>query len=345
MEQQNKSTALSKEARTVVHSEHRVKYHNVIISLLSLLVLPAYLYGVRIFFMLAAGLITAFVCELFYRFFVKHDSKMKYDYSGVVTALVVVMLMPATVPVFVICVSVVFGVCVAKYPFGGEGHNIFNPAAVGVAFSALCWPDLVMKYPVPYTAYDITNSSVQTGSSLASALRVGGTPKIDYFDILLGRFPGPVGATCVIVLAACAIYLLLRKVISKRVVFSALFVVAACAVLFPRVLTGKLDSLVYELSSGALLFAVVFMSGDPTTIPKESNGKIFYGTLLGILIVLFRYFGKMELAEVYAILLANVFAGSCDRYANHLSRRFGKRARAARKLILTESVAEDGEAQ
>lgn len=310
-----------------LHSEHKVKYHNVIIALLSLLVLPIYLYGIRVFFLLLAGLVTAIGLELLYYIFIGRSARKKHDYSGIVTALVVVMLMPATAPYIMVSVSVFIGVCVAKYPFGGVGHNIFNPAAVGVAFTALCWPDLVMKYPVPYTTYDVTNSAaIQMGTSTASILRVGGTPKIDFFDILLGKFSGPVGATCIIVLCTCAIYLLLRKVISKRIVLSALFVVAVFAVFFPRVMTGKVDSLVYELSSGALLFVVIFMSGDPATIPKTSNGKLFYGTLLGGFVVLFRYFGKMELAEVYAVLLANVFAGSCDRYANYLSQRFGKKA-------------------
>lgn len=318
-------------AELLPHSEHKVKYHNIIITLLSLLVLPVYLYGPRIFLLLAAGLATALALELFCMRVLLRGTHQKYDYSGVVTALIVVMLMPSTVPPWVVCVSVAVGLCVAKYPFGGVSHNIFNPAAVGVAFSALSWPELVMKYPVPYTTYGLENSApVQFGSSPASVLRIGGTPKIDYFDILLGKFAGPLGVTCVIVLAACAFYLLFRRVISKRIVFSALAVVALFAVFFPRVMTGRIDSLVYELSSGALLFSIIFMTGDPSTTPKTGGGRMFYGVILGAFMMLFRHFGKMELVEVFALLFANVFATSCDRYATHLSARFSNGAKNMR---------------
>lgn len=305
-----------------VHSEHKIKYHNVILTLLSLLVVPVYLYGLRVLVLLAAALLTAIILDFFCISVFLRSKRLKHDYSGVVTALVTVMLMPATVPVWVVIVSVAIGLCIAKYPFGGEGKNIFNPAAVGIAFSALCWPEYVLQYPVPFTTYSLTDSSgILFGSSPSSILSVGGTPKIEYFNVLLGNFSGPLGATSMAVLIGCMIYLIARKVVSKRIVFSAFAVVALFAVIFPRVSTGVVSSLVYEFSSGALVFGIIFMAGDPVTTPFTKNGRIFYGILVGILIMMFRYFGKVELGFVYAILLANVFAGSCDMYADFLSRK------------------------
>ncbi len=324
-------------------SLHKAKYHNIIITLLAVMVMPVYLYGVHVIYLLFTGVVTALLIDFTCIKLIGGKKFQKYDYSGVVTALVTVMLMPATVPAWVVSVSIAIGICVAKYPYGGTGHNIFNPAAVGVAFCALCWPELVLRYPVPYTTYNFPNTNgVQYALSPASVLRVGGTPKIDFVDVLLGKFSGPLGVTCMIVLFTCMFYLILRKVISKRIVFSALFVVCVFSLLFPRVITGQTTSILYELSSGAFIFGIVFMSNDPTTTPKTKNGRIFYGTLIGFFVMMFRYFGQTELEFVFAILLANVFASSCDRYADYLSRKFSQLKVKKKKLTLSSKSAKAG---
>lgn len=322
-------------------SEHKTKYHNAVITLLALLIMPVYLYGLHVITLLITGVVTGLVVDFICIKLIGRGHYQRFDYSSVVTALVTVMLMPATTPAWVVSVSVTIGLVVAKYPFGGTGHNIFNPAAVGVAFCALCWPEHVLRYPLPYTTYDLPDmSGVQFALSPASVLRVGGTPKIDYFDVLLGKFSGPLGATCVIVLVACLFYLMLRKVISKRIVLSALAVVCLFAILFPRVITGRTSSLVYELSSGAFLFGIVFMSSDPTTMPNTKNGRLFYGSLIGFFVMMFRYFGQIELEFVFAILLANVFASSCDRYAEHLSQKLSRFKTRRKRAVLAAQTGE-----
>lgn len=299
-------------------------YIEMIICLLATMVMPVYLYGPRVLVLMFVGLATALVAEyLCVRLSGKKHLEKK-DYSFVVTALIVVLLMPATVSPWLIVVSVGIALCVAKHPFGGTGRNIFNPAAVGVAFSAICWPEAVMRYPVPFTTQGVIDPSlIQYGVSPASSLRVGGTPKIDYFDLLLGKFSGPLGTTCMIVLGCCLLFLLLRRIASPQIVFSAFGVIFLTSIFFPRVVTGEWSSLFYEFASGALVFGVVFMANDPATMPKTGSGRVLYGVLIGLFVFFLRRYGQMELEFVYAILLANVFANSCDRYAARLSRKFG----------------------
>lgn len=301
------------------------KYIDIIACLLALMVMPLYLYGTRVLIVAAVGLITALITDfLCIRISGKKTFK-KYDYSWAVTALVTVLLLPATVPYGVVVVSIVIALVVAKHPFGGVSHNTFNPAAVGVAFVAICWPQYVLRYPLPLEMYNVTDMSlIQYGVSPASVLRVGGTPKIELFDVLLGKFPGPMGTTCMIVLATCLFYLVIRKTISFRVISSALSVVLLFSIFSPRVVTGTLSSVIFELCSGGLIFGLVFMCSDPTTMPKTNNGKILYGIVLGTIVMLFRHFGAIELEFVYAILLANIFEIPCDRYALYLSEKFKK---------------------
>lgn len=301
------------------------KYVNIIVCLLAFMFIPLYLYGLRVLTLLITGLVTGVITDWICLWIFRKQHHERYDYSAVITSMIIVLLMPATVPPWIIIISVVLALVVAKHPFGGEGKNMFNPAAVGVAFSAICWPEYVLRYPLPFSTRGVVDEAlIQYGVSPASVLRVGGTPKIDYFDAMLGKFAGPMGATCMIVLAACLLFLVLRKCVSLRVVLSTLFVVGLCAIIFPRVITGRWSSLIFEGCSGALIFGLVFMTSDPTTLPKTNSGQILYGLILGAIVVIFRHFGAVELEFVYAILIANIFAIPCDNYARLMSDKLKK---------------------
>lgn len=318
----------------VPEEKKRFHYIDVIVALLATMVVPVYLYGLQILWLLAAAMAAALVTEYLCNRFAGRSGIPKHDYSWAVTALITTMLMPATAPVWIVVFSVVFGLVVAKHPFGGTGHNIFNPAAAGVAFSAICWPEIILRYPVPFTTQNVADPSlIQYGSSPGSILAIGGTPKIDRFDILLGKFAGPLGTTCMIVLAACLLYLLLRRRASIWVTLSAFLLVFAFAALLPRVVTGRINSVIFEFASGGLAFGVIFMANDPTTMPNTRGGQVFYGLLIGLFTVLVRRYGAMELEIVYVILLANIFAYSCDRYAAFLVRKWSELTGQTRRHI------------
>ncbi len=55
-------------------------------------------------------------------------------YSSIVTGMIIPMLLPVTIGYRIVVTAALFAVLVDKYPFGGAGNNVFNPAAAGVAF-------------------------------------------------------------------------------------------------------------------------------------------------------------------------------------------------------------------
>ena len=63
------------------------------------------------------------------------------DLSSVVTGLIIPMLMTPAIDLPIVVAASLFAILVCKAPFGGTGHNIFNPAAAGVAFATICWSD------------------------------------------------------------------------------------------------------------------------------------------------------------------------------------------------------------
>lgn len=306
-------------------SEAGVKWrrHDVdmLVVLCTLCLMPIYLYGLSALWLILTAVVTAVAAEYICLRIRGIKRFEKGDFSYLITALITALLLPASAPLWTAAVAVAFGLCIAKHPFGGRGVNIFNPAAAGVAFVTICWPELLTKYPIPFSA---ANGTFSYGTSPASTLRVGGTPKIELFDVLLGRFAGPMGATFMIVIAACLLFLLFRRTACLRAILPAVLVVGIFAVLFPRLTTGRFNSLELEFASGALVFGLTFMVSDPATLPDKKGGQIVYGFLIGVLTVILRCFGAYDAEFVYALLLANALSSSCDRYANHFVRLYNR---------------------
>ena len=311
---------------------------DMLVALCALCVMPVYLYGVQVLWLLLTAVITAIVAEYICTRLRGQRRIQKGDFSYLITALIVALLMPASAPFWIVAVAVIFGLCIAKHPFGGRGMNIFNPAAAGIAFVTICWPDIMNKYPLPLSQTLIFSTTP------ASTLRVGGTPNISVFNLLLGNFAGPMGATGMIVLAACLLFLLFRRTASLRVIVPVVLIVGCCAIFLPRLATGRANSLEFEFASGALVFGLTFMASDPCTLPKTNSGQIIYGTLLGIFVVLMRRFGSFDAEFVFALLLANAFSPSCDRYARKLRFAISRLKHRSHKKQTALSAKEAGDA-
>lgn len=308
----------------------RSKHIDLIVTLIPVALMAVYYYGIRVLILAACAIIFSVLSDYLCLRLCGDRKWQSYDFSSVISPLILVLILPASIPYWLAVVGVLIATFVAKYPFGGYGKNIFNPAAVAFAVLALGWPEKVLSYPQPF---DNLGVSFTVGGSLTNGvayrLQLGGAPAIPVMDRLLGNFAGPMGATCILVLMACGLYLLVRRTISWQVVTGTLGSAAAMAFLFPRVSVSRVDSVVFELIAGVLVFGAVFMASDPVTSPKTGWGKALYGVLLGVLTMLFRYFGKMEITFVFALLLCNAVAPKCDEYMALLIQAA---KRAARRL-------------
>ncbi len=241
------------------------------------------------------------------------------DLSAAVTGLLIPLLMPASVPYYIVAAACAVAILAVKFPFGGTGNNLFNPAAVGFAFAAICWPEQVFRYPAPMQRLAVVGDAVaKTVVSPAHSLMRGAIPSLDLFDMILGNASGPMGATNILVILACGLYLLVRRTIGWRAPASFLLVSGLMATACPRSPFGVFDSVGWELCSGMLLFGAVFMITEPVTSPKRDFAKLLYGAAAGVMAMLFRYFGGFEDGFVFALILMNVSAPLFDRVCEHL---------------------------
>lgn len=288
---------------------------NVVLALCALLVLPVVYYGWR---PLVMALGTAVLCCLAQvaTCLVQRRAIDLADPSVFVTGLVIAMLMPVNVPFWVPAVAALFAVLVARAPFGGTGCTPFNPAAAGVAFVTICWPQKVFTYIDPSVGWSLPvlgDCTYAAASAPAGVLKEGLKPDIVPLEMLWGRFAGPMGTTAMLVIGACGLFLIFRRIANWEAPVFFLAAAALFAALDPRIACSALTSVKYELMSGSLFFCAVFMMTDPVTAPRTSPGRMIYGAFGGVLIMAFRHVGAYELGACFAVLAANAVAPLLDR--------------------------------
>ena len=75
----------------------------------------------------------------------------------------------------------------------------------------------------------------------------------------------------------------------------------------------RYQSVKYELLTGALLYASVFLINERVTRPKNRRAHLVYGILLGVMTMTFRYVGTYDTGVCFAILCVNALSGYLDR--------------------------------
>jgi len=289
-----------------------------IVAMAPLYVIAWFYYGPRALLLGLTGAATAWVLDMLSVLACGRRPDLR-DLSAVVTGLLIPLLMPASIPYYVVVTACIVAILAVKFPFGGTGNNLFNPAAVGFAFTAICWPELVFSYPAPMQELAVAGEvAAKTAVSPAHNLMLGAIPSLDLFDMILGNAAGPMGATNILVILACGLYLLVRRTIGWRAPLSFLLVSGLMAMMWPRSPFGTFSSVGWELCSGMLLFGVVFMITEPVTSPKRDFAKVLYGATSGAVVMLFRYFGGFEDGFVFALILMNVFAPLFDRVCENV---------------------------
>ena len=238
----------------------------------------------------------------------------------------------------------VFGSVVGKFMFGGTGNNIFNPAAVGMVFSKICWGSYFV-YPDPFAPGstgkvganlgDVSNEVISGATPISisniNTINSGvfNNPNLTNYsllDLFLGRIPGVMGEVCKVLILVGMIYLIARKAIDFRIpvaylaTFFVLMTIAGAILwyagfwLTDTVHLNPFYFATYELLAGGLMFGAVFMATDPVTSPVTAPGRVLYGIILGCLTALMRLFSSTPEVVVYAILIGNMVTPMIDYY-------------------------------
>jgi electron transport complex protein RnfD len=204
----------------------------------------------------------------------------------------------------------IFGIAIGKMVFGGTGHNVFNPAAVGRVFVSLAFGSFfVGAYPSLDVVAGTTPLTYIRQESFAKVLE-----SYEMWELFVGCVPGPMGEISKVAILLGAVYLIIRKAADWKIMLAVVvpsFIFALIAGLGLNV--NAFQFALFHLLSGGLLFGAVFMATDPVSSPLHTTTKLLYGLIIAIVTMLNRFFGSMPEGVVFGILFANMFVPLFDR--------------------------------
>lgn len=196
-----------------------------------------------------------------------------------VYALLFALILPPTMPLWMVGVGMAFGTLFGKEVFGGTGSHIFSPPLVAKGFLLFSYPtDAQGAYFGNLLGIDDPNAwLIAAGLTLIAVFTMAGA-RAGNLNALAGL---GLGSVCVATLLLQTGYL-------------------------PR------ESVLELLGSDGILFGACFLATDPGGMPRSDQGKWLYGLLIGAIVVLMRSFSTYTESMLCAVLIGNLFAPTID---------------------------------
>ena len=240
-------------------------------------IMPAFWFG---FLKMLPMIIVSYVTGLAIEFAFAQKRKHEINEGFLVTGLLIPLVMPVSVPLWIVALSTAFAVIIGKEVFGGTGMNVFNPALLARAFAFFAYTPQMSGEAVWY-------ADAKTGATALEQLGSTGEMQWSALDAFLGLIPGSLGETSTAAILLGAALLLFTGVASWRIMLSVFVGGLAFAYLFDAVGMTEFPAY-YHLLVGGFAFGAVFMATDPVTSAQTNAGKWIYGFLVGALAILIR---------------------------------------------------------
>lgn len=249
-----------------------------------------------------------------------------------VTGLLIPLILPVTIPLWMVGLSAIFCTLLGKEIFGGTGMNFMNPALLARVFLFFAFP--------AYMSGDIwTDLSPEPGHAIVDAYS-GATNLVafdtDYsqmqsaMDMFWGFEQGSIGETSVIACLIGALILIITGVGSWKIIVSVFAGAGIMGLLMNLMAPGDVPThamhvpAYYHWLVGGFAFGAVYMATDPVSAAQTEKGKWIYGFAIGAFTVLLRIFNPAYPEGVMlSILLLNVFAPLIDHLVvqRHIKKR------------------------
>lgn len=271
--------------------------------------------------------------------------KHEVNEGFLVTGMLFPLTLPPTIPLWQVAIGIAFGVIVGKEVFGGTGMNVLNPALTARAFLFFAYPADISGEQ-PWIAADTsTLADGLTGATYLAQAAAGTSPAgIEGFtnatvgtqpwlDALFGFVPGSMGETSAIACFIGAAILIFTQIGAWQTMLGV--VVGTFLMSLTLNLVGSETnpmftvSFLWHIVIGSWAFGTVFMATDPVSSSFTSKGKLIYGALIGVLIVLVRVVNPAYPEGVMlAILFMNMFAPLIDHFfvQANIKRRMARHA-------------------
>jgi len=290
---------------------------HVLYALLPASLWAVYSFGISVLVLLIT---TTTVCIGTEYFFCRYEGKESTvsDHSAAITGLLLGLTLPPGFPIWMAALGAIVSIALGKTLFGGLGFNAFNPALVGRAFLQAAFPVAITTWNIPFTA-DRFSSFFSSSMALpflqpvydvVSSATPLGLWKFDHqlsdtSDLIFGLTGGSAGETSVVLIILGGLYLAARKMLDWKIPVSILLSAAILTGILHAVNPDLYPTPWFMLFSGGLMLGAIFMATDMVSSPVTPLGTLYYGALIGVLVVVIRIWGGLPEGVMYSILLGN----------------------------------------
>ena len=263
-----------------------------------------------------ATMLTGAVVEVTTAIIRKHEVNEGF----LVTGFLIPLTVPATIPLWQVIMGTAFGIVFAKEVFGGTGMNFLNPALTARAFLFFAYPAQISGDEVWIAANFASVDGVSGATWLAkAAAEHNALPSDLWMEAFIGRIPGSMGETSTLACLIGAAVLILTRIGSWRTMLGVVLGTAVMAFICNAGQSETNPMLAvpfrWHVVLGGWAFGAVFMATDPVSSAFTHLGKLVYGFLIGVLVVLVRTVNPAyPEGMMLAILFMNMFAPLIDHY-------------------------------
>ncbi len=299
-----------------VHSDDTVQkiMWSVVVALIPAFVVSVFYFGLPVIILTAVSVGCCVLFEYLIQRFMLKQTPTVSDGSAVVTGLLLAFNVPANLPIWMMVVGAIVAIGIAKMPFGGLGHNPFNPALVARVFLLIAFPVAMTTWPVPTPIWSF-GADVVTGPTPLGILKEGANVEMPtYMNMLIGQMGGSFGEVSAIALLIGAIFLLWKRIITWHIPVTFILTVFVVSGIFWLVDPSQYANPFFHLLTGGLILGACFMATDMVTSPTSPTGMLIFGCGCGLLTIIIRLFGAYPEGVSFSILLMNALVPLINRW-------------------------------
>jgi electron transport complex protein RnfD len=290
----------------------------VIYGLILGVALQFYFFGWGVIYQITLALITGIAAEIIFLKIRKKSIDAIKDNSAALTAILLAISIPSIAPWWIVVLGTSFAIIFGKQLYGGLGSNPLNPAMLGYAFLLISFPLEMTRWTSSFLSFgeglNVIFSSINI-DALSSATRLEEAK----FALMEGEVSNPIqiDRTVWINLGFLfgGVYLFYKKVITWQIPLSFLAGIIVMSLLLMLIDSDHAMGPVFHLFHGATMLGAFFILTDPVSSSTTPRGRLIFGFLIGILVIIIRTYGSYPDGVAFAVLLLNIAVPLIDYYS------------------------------
>ncbi len=248
-------------------------------AILAILAAASFDYGIRIWMLAGIAAAVSVLSEYLCLMIQKKPFSAEHLDAGV-TGLVLLLMLPPTVPVSLVIMSCIFTIIIGRAMFGGKENPVIPPAALGYCFCLLNSRVQTVSFPAgkgTLPLFDIDSTMLEDGISML--WNRSGRFSFSVMEWLTGLPKQPIGSSSIVLLIAVAAVLIVRRSASGWVVIPAMAALIAGNLAISN-LQHPAAYVIGSCLTNQAMFSVLFVHADPDYAPPTIAG-IAYGLAVG----------------------------------------------------------------